>query len=73
MLNIRMTTVDTDLNTTEEEMLSYESWEELEKHFWKGYVRELSQNGHFTIHYHMGGDPRMADTWNGFKRYELVA
>lgn len=72
MLKIKKTTVHTDWDSTTEEILCFENWDEFEKHFWQGYVRELRENGHFTIHYSTSGDPRMADTWNGYQTYELV-
>ena len=72
MFRIKKTTVNTDFDGTTEEILSFENWEEFKKDFWPGYVRELSENGQFTIHYSTSGDPRMADTWNGYQIYELI-
>lgn len=72
MLTIKKTTKNYDWNTTTEELLHFEDFDDMRKHFYVGYINSLKQNGCFFIDYRTGGDPRMADSWNGRVTYELV-
>lgn len=72
MLTIKKTTRNDDWNTTKEEILHFEDFNEMGNHFWAGYIEQLKRLGWFAIDYCKYGDPRMADSWNGSIRYELL-
>ena len=72
MITIKMTKRDDDRNTTTEKILNFEDFNEMEEHFWKGYIKQLKELGWFQIDYSTYGDPRMADSWNGSVKYELL-
>lgn len=73
MIKIKKTTRNNDYHTTNEEILHFEDFDEMKQHFWIGYIQQLKERGWFAIEYSRGGDPRMADSWNGVEKYELIS
>ena len=72
MLRIKKTTTNYDKNNFKEEILQFEDLTEMKKYFHIRYIDDLIKYGYFVIQYRTGGDPRMADSWNGQEEFSLI-
>ena len=72
MYNVLCITHDTDYDIIKQEVLTFNSLEELKSAFHITYVKQLLSKGRFKLNYHTYGDPRDADTWNGYELYMLI-